>query len=167
MIYEQGRQGTVINPGLPDELALYLVAMACHETGDFTSNIFLDDNNAFGYSYVPGARYQEGPGRLADNGQYAAHYRNVRDSVRELIDWIYRRKAEGIFPANLRAITSPSQFVSLLKQSSYFQDAETNYLRGVERCFESLVLTPFADPAIAPILGSLLLAAGTAFMKAV
>lgn len=165
IVYEQARQGTAVNPGLPDNLALYLVAMACHETGDFDSNIFRDDKNAFGYSYVAGSRYQEGPGRMADNGQYAAHYRTVNDSVRELVDWIYRRRAEGIFPANLRAITSLAQYVSLLKRSSYFQDTEQNYLRGAQRCFESLVLTRLPDPAIPLILSGLFLAAGVALSK--
>lgn len=165
IIYEQARQGTPVNPGLPDRLASYLVAQACHETGDFTSPIFEDDNNAFGYSYV-GSRYQAGPGRMADNGQYAAHYRTVRDSVRELVDWIYRRRNEGIFPANLQAVASLSQYVSLLKRSSYFEDSEANYFAGSQRCFESLVLTRQVNPAVPLILSSLLLAAGAAFIKA-
>lgn len=165
VIYEQARRGTAYNPGLPDRLALYLVAQACHETGNFTSPIFEDDNNAFGYSYVPGARYQEGPGRMADNKQYAAHYSNVRDSVRELVDWIYRRRDEGKFPADLRAVTSLAQYVSLLKRSSYFQDREENYLRGSQSCYESLVLAYGPAPSVSLILSGLLLAAGVALSR--
>lgn len=140
IIYDQARAGTLYNPGLPDRLARLLTAQACHETGNFTSAIFRDDNNAFGYSYVPGAIYQAGPGRLADNGQYAAHYANVRDSTRELVDWIYRRVAKGQFPADLRLITTTEQYAHLLKQADYYGDTEANYTAGINRCLTALVL---------------------------
>ena len=143
-IYSQAKAGTPVNPkGLPDALASLLVAQANHETGRFSSNIFIQGNNAFGYTHVPGGRYQlPEPGRIADNGQPAAKYANVEDSVREIVDWIYRRVKEGKFPANLDSIQTPAQYAQLLKNAGYYGDTLSNYQRGLQQFFKVVKENP-------------------------
>jgi len=128
--------GTDKNPkGVPPVLADLIVAQAKHETGNFSSRAFLQDNNAFGYSYVAGAYWQIGPGIIADNGQPVARYASIEDSTAEIVDWIYRRIAEGKFPANLNDITTPDQYARLLKGAGYYGDTVSNYLEGLRRWF--------------------------------
>lgn len=155
-IYNTAIKGTPTNPqGLPPFLALLLVSQAKHETGDFSSNAFVQDNNAFGYSYVPGAQWQAGAGIIADNGQPVAKYASLENSVGELIDWIYRRVKEGKFPANLNTITSPQQYAQLLKDAGYYGDTVQNYTAGLVRW---LTDTARNVPAIAWLALALLIA---------
>lgn len=135
VIYNTARAGSPVNPGLPAALSYLLVAQAKHETGNFTSNFFRNYNNAFGYSYVPGGRYQSGPGTLADNGKEIAVYPDVKNSVYELIDWIYRRQKERKFPADLSTIVTPEQYAALLKSAGYYGDTLVNYTNGLKKFF--------------------------------
>lgn len=134
LVYSVARSGTPVNPGLPASLAYLLVSQARHETGDYTSNFFRNNNNLFGYSYVPGARYQSGGGGIADNGQQIANYSSLKDSVYEIVDWIYRRRSEGKFPA-LETIQAPEQYAALLKGAGYYGDKVENYTAGLKRFF--------------------------------
>ncbi len=139
-IYAQAVKGTAINPkGLPPVLASLVAAQAAHETGNFSSNIFKSFNNAFGYSYFPGSQYQSGSGTIADNGQPVAAYQSIEDSTRELVDWIYRRVAEGRFPADLSKITTPEYYAQLLKQSNFYTDTLSNYTAGIKRYFVNVL----------------------------
>lgn len=137
IIYQTARAGSPVNPGLPAALSYLLVAQAKHETGNFTSNFFKKYNNAFGYAYVSGGKYQSGPGTTADNGQPIAAYPDVKSSVYEIIDWIYRRRKEGKFPQDLSTITTPEQYSKLLKDSGYYGDTMANYLNGLKKFFLS------------------------------
>jgi flagellum-specific peptidoglycan hydrolase FlgJ len=137
-IFNQAIKGTAINPGLPPVLSSLLVAQSAHETGNFTSNLFKNFNNAFGYSYVPGGVYQKGAGTIADNGQPIAVYESIEDSTKEVIDWIYRRVKEGKFPADLFTITTPEQYAQLLKASGFYADSLQNYTAGLKRFFTAV-----------------------------
>lgn len=137
-IYNQARAGTSLNPGLPETLALLVVAQSKHESGNYTSNLFRSYNNAFGYSYS-GSRYQSAAGTKADNGLPIAAYNNVEDSTKEIVDYIYRRRNSGQFPA-LDTITTPEQYAALLKQVGYYGDTQSNYTRGLKSFFSSAVV---------------------------
>lgn len=131
-IYKAAREGTPVNPGLPKALAALVVSQAAHETGNFTSPIFKENNNIGGYTWK-GSRYQVRPGRIADNGEPVGHYATIEDSVKEIVDWIYRRRAEGKFPADLSIIADPLSYAQLLKNSGYFTDALVNYVNGLKK----------------------------------
>lgn len=134
LIYDTAR-----SDGMPEMLAVFIVAQARHETGNYTSRFFTQYKNAFGYSYVRGAKWQlPDPGPVADNGQGIATYSMVQNSVHELTDWIKRRQVAGVFPANLNAITSPEQYASLLKQASYFGAPLELYAAALRRHVEQL-----------------------------
>jgi uncharacterized FlgJ-related protein len=123
---------TALSDGMPDPLAVFIVAQARHETGNYTSSFFTTGKNAFGYSYVAGAKWQMStPGTNADNGLPVAQYSTVQNSVHELTDWIKRRQAQGKFPANLGTITTPQQYAQLLKNAGYYGDTVTNYTNGL------------------------------------
>jgi uncharacterized FlgJ-related protein len=126
---------TAIGAGFPASFALLMIAWSKHETGDFTSKFFKQYNNLFGYSYVPGAAYQSGPGTNADNGVPIAAYSSPEMSVRENIAWVKRRQAEGKFPADLGTIKTPDQLATLLKKAGYYQDSLANYAAGLARFF--------------------------------
>lgn len=160
LIYNVARSGSPFNPGLPDTLARLVVSQAQHETGNFTSNFFRSYNNAFGYSAIAGARYQSGAGSLADNGKPIAVYPSLENSVYEIIDWIYRRRNEGKFPA-LDTITTPDQYAALLKQSGYYGDTVVNYAAGLKRWFsQNPVKTSLAAVFIAASLVVIILQKG-------
>ena len=151
-IYNQARAGTQVNPGLPVDLSNLVVAQAKHETGNFASNAFTKYNNAFGYSYA-GSTYQTGPGLIADNGQPVGSYKNVEDSTKEIVDWIYRRRGEGKFPADLASIKTPALYADLLKKAGYYGDTLQNYLNGLTAFFK--VISPGASglAALAIVVG--------------
>lgn len=134
-IFNQAVAGTPYNPGVPATLASLMVAQAKHETGNFTSRFFRENNNAFGYAYYAGSYYQTGAGDLADNGKPIADYASVEDSTKEVVDWIYRRSRAGSFPKDLRAVKTPEQYAQLLKSANYYGDTLSNYLAGLKRFF--------------------------------
>jgi hypothetical protein len=132
-IYNQALDGSAVNPGLPDDLAELVVLQAAHETDGFTSNVFIQDNNAFGYKWV-GSRYQERPGLKAPSaeGDHYGHYSNYLNSVQEIVDWLYRRKDEGKLPA-LSTIRDPATYAQLLKNTGYYGAPVSVYTAGLKR----------------------------------
>ena len=132
---------TALQDSMPDPLALLITAQAAHETGGFTSNFFVNGNNAFGYSCVNGAKWQSGCGTNADNGVPIALYASVQDSVHEMTDWIKRRQIEGSFPADLSTITDPTQYATLLKTAGYYGDTVANYAAGIASWFSDNIAT--------------------------
>lgn len=142
---------TARGDGMPLALAELIVSQARHETANFTSNVFRNDNNAFGYKYVPGAKYQVSKGTPIGDWYYA-RYANVVDSTHELTAWIKRRQAEDIFPSDLRLIKTADQYAALLKQANYYQDSVSNYVQGLKRWFQS-----FADGGVYTLIGAAVL----------
>jgi hypothetical protein len=108
---------------MPEPLAQLIAAQAAHETGNFTSPVFIDCNNAFGYNAVRS---------FCTGHSIYQNYPTVADSVHELTGWIRRRLSEGNFPA-LVTITSPAQYATLLKQNGYFSDSVNNYTAGIQK----------------------------------
>ena len=98
-----------------------IAAQAAHETGNFTSAIFLDCNNAFGYKAVTSS--------CASHPDYQ-NYANLEDSVNEICQWILRRLNEGNFPP-LASITTAAQYAAALKNNGYYEDSLANYTNGI------------------------------------
>jgi hypothetical protein len=144
-IYKQARAGTSVNPnGLPDALSQLIVAQTKHETATevngawlpFTSHAFLENNNAIGYKFV-NSKYQDGPGIQSSESDSYGNYDTYQDSIKELVDWIYRRVAEGTFPANLSTITTPEQYASVLKDAGYYGAPVSQYAAGLRNWLTS------------------------------
>lgn len=146
-IFSQAKAGTAYNPGVPDLLASLVVSQSRHETGDYTSRFFRENNNAFGYAYYAGSAYQTGAGGIADNGSPIADYASIEDSTKEIIDWLYRRLRQGklilngIALTDLRQITTTEDYAQVLKAAGYYQDALSNYLAGLKRFYVPIAVT--------------------------
>lgn len=138
MTTEQKIYDTARADGMPQALSNYIVAQSKHETGNYKSPFFTKGNNAFGYSFVSGSKWQlPAGGGIADNGKPIAQYASIYNSVHELTDWIKRRQREKKFPANLNTIDSPEKYATLLKQANYYGDTLTNYTAGLIRALRT------------------------------
>lgn len=139
MDIEQIIFSTAIKDGMPQTLAKLLVAQSKVETNNYQHRFFTIGLNAFGYSYVPGAKWQlDRGGPLADNGVPIAQYSSIENSVHEIASWIKRRQAEGKFPANLNEITTPDEYATLLKNAGYYQADLSTYTGALLYWFENL-----------------------------
>jgi len=121
--------------GIPDRLALFIVAQAKHETNNFSSNVFKSCKNAFGYKYV-GQYLSSGACTGSPEGNSYAAYATVNNSVKELCLWISRRQLDGKFPQDLTQIKTLDQYAQLLKLSGYYGDSISNYLAGLTYWFK-------------------------------
>jgi Mannosyl-glycoprotein endo-beta-N-acetylglucosaminidase len=112
---EQIIYSELVSAGIPPALAVLVTAQSGHETGGWSSHVYLTDNNAFGYGYT-GSSYKQ--------------YSSVEASADDLADYLARRENDGSFPA-LDTITDPDQYATLLKSAGYYTDSESNYQAGI------------------------------------
>lgn len=111
------------NHGLNQVLAQYAVCQSAHETANFTSNIFLSNNNAFGMKYAKQINAQ------GEKNGYA-NYLSVENSVIDFVSW-YTRHRNGVFSLPL-IIVSLTDYVKFFKNNKYFEAAESEYLKGCQ-----------------------------------
>lgn len=156
------QDGTDTNPGLPANLVPLVLAQAQNESTNFTSNVFNNTGygNAFGYNYS-GSAYQtgsfEGFAVYGNNG--------VDDSAAEIVDYIYRRVADGSFPADLTTITTADQYATLLKNAGYYTASEATYASGISNWLQQNVVTPIVNnPEISIGVTLAILAVGSYFL---
>lgn len=134
-IYASATAGNSNNPGVPAALAGFLVGQAGNETGDGTSDFFLNNNNCFGYECDGSSSWQDGCSTAnADNGVQVGNYDSIDSSVQELVDYWYRRAADGKggCPPDLNNITSVDQYAKILKAAGYYTSSETNYAQNIQ-----------------------------------
>lgn len=122
--------------GLPDNVCNLVTAQSKHESGNYTSRVFLKNNNCFGYKFV-GQRWAT-QGLKSPEGDFYAHYDSPADSAREIARWIKRRQNSGLFPRDLDTITGPEEYAHLLKACGYFGDSVENYTKGLKHHFKTL-----------------------------
>lgn len=134
--YENTILTTATNTGIPRTLAQLIIAQAKHETNNFTSKVFTENTNAFGYKHIEGGRFQMQAGRRSPEGNQYAHYSTLENSTRELIAWIHRRLVERKFP-QLDTITTPTQYAALLKKCGYYTDRTSTYATGLKKWFNN------------------------------
>ena len=99
-----------------------ILAQAKHETGNFTSDLFKKQNNAFGMG-EPHARISTD---LDINETGFAEYSSLELSVIDLILWYKATQ----FRWNL--ISTPSDYARELKFHNYYEDSIANYEKGLE-----------------------------------
>lgn len=119
--------------GISPVLAKIIVAQARYESADYTSNTFKITNNAFGYKYYPGSKWQSGAGNPSseygqDQSVYAK-YNSVTDSTGEVVDWLRRRQNEGYF--KIADISTPQQYAKALKSADYYGQSAGAYTSGL------------------------------------
>lgn len=116
---------TCIADGLPRPLALCVLAQSQHESGNYTSAIYQDCNNSFGYKNPSSLGF----GACSLHSDYV-DYDTLQSSTHEITAWIYRRLSEGNFP-DLNTITTPDDYAQLLKNNGYYGDTVSNYTNGL------------------------------------
>ena len=129
-IYDQG-----IKRGLSPTVANLLAAQARLESADYTSNVFKQNTNAFGYKFVGQAGATKGtvaPRNEWPNANtpgYYAKYKSIADSANEVINWLFRRQQEGKFLVN--SLTTAGKYAAGLKAGNYYGDSASNYANGL------------------------------------
>lgn len=115
-----------------ETLARLMVAQAAHETGNFTSNVYRNNLNAFGYKRFARSPYQKKQdGFRSPEGNNYASYADIADSSREVADWLGRRKAD------FRVVKNPNDYAAALKKHSFFTDNLSNYMTALNRHYNS------------------------------
>jgi len=105
----------LVAQGIPQTLAQLVTAQSGHETAGWTSNVYLIDNNAFGYGFT-GVSYKS--------------YTSVEASADDLAAYLQRRVADQSFPP-LDQITTADQYAGLLQSAGYYTDSLSNYENGI------------------------------------
>lgn len=107
--------------GKYDKLKALIFAQAVHETGNFKSRAFKEQNNMFGMK-VPSRR----PflGKIDPNSMYAS-YSSVKKSLEDYL--VYLNFVN--FPAGPLSVRD---FAIELKSRKYYEDSAENYIRGIE-----------------------------------
>jgi hypothetical protein len=125
------------NYALPDTISKIITAQSGHETGGWTSNIWFQNNNGFGYGYQGGGLYNS--------------YPSVQDSVDDVVGWLDRHVP------GYESIQDPDTYAQALKNNGYYTDSEANYSAGISRWLnDNLQLVAGGSVAII-VVGLLLL----------
>jgi hypothetical protein len=111
----------LIEAGFLPGTAQYITAQSAHETSNFSSEVFKQNKNLFGYKYVGQWRAQG-----EKNGH--AYYKSITDSI---ADYLYYYKMAG-YPKTFLNI---SDFVSALKRNKYFEAPLQEYITGVKHFY--------------------------------
>ena len=120
-----------INNGLTPNAATNLVAQGRLESGNYSSNLFNTDNNAFGYKYVGQSGASQGiltpQSEWNDSNvpEYYAHYNTLNDSALEIIHWINRRIADGTF--QMSDLETPQSYAQAFKNGDYYGESAVQY----------------------------------------
>lgn len=161
MTYQERIYSKAIADGMPDNFARLMVAWASHETAyngiAFNSPVFRNCRNAYGYKWV-GQSTAEGSCTMSPELDYYAMYNSIEDSVHEITLWVKRRQKEGVFPADLRTITTPYQLASLLQDAGFYTDTLHNYFNGLSYWFDQIQQLSFGTRTAG--IGILLVVAG-------
>lgn len=107
--------------GFTDEMSRMIFAQAAHETGNFTSDIFKENNNLFGMK-MPRVRKTTA---IGENRGHAV-YKSVEDSVKDY--WLYNRALNY-----LAQYSSVASFVRAMALKKYFEAKESDYKTAVEK----------------------------------
>lgn len=137
MGYAQRIYAKAIADGLPSRIANYLVYQSAFETAGWTSNVFRSCNNGFGYKWV-GQSVATGGCLVSPEGDQYALYRTLEDSVHEMVLWIRRRQASGVFPADLNTISTLDLYASYLKSADFFGAPVGQYAMGLLRWYTEI-----------------------------
>lgn len=107
--------------GVSVDLSYIILAQAKHETWDFTSKIFIENNNVFGLK-------QAKKRKTTCIGTNRSHgvYESIEDCVLDYIYYMENRK----IPLHE---TSVKKYVDLLKKKGYFEDDIERYYNSVKK----------------------------------
>lgn len=139
--YDTLVQRTAQQMGINADTARLIAAQARHETANYSSSVFKNNKNFFGYKYVGQAIAKPGTKAPSNEGAapYAA-YDTFEDSVKELVNWLRRRQNEGKF--RIQDLTTAEKYNAALISGGFYTDRAGNYLRGLRSALEKVA--PYA-----------------------
>jgi hypothetical protein len=111
---------------LPSYAHEWVIEQARLETDNYTSDVFLQNNNINGYNY-DNSQWQDGPGLAkpaSEGGGSYGNYDSVENSVHETSYWWQRRAAAGF---DLTSLTTRTAFVAELVAIGWFTSGATAY----------------------------------------
>lgn len=121
----------LLDAGYSERMAPIILATALHETGNFTSDLFLRSNNPWGMKH-PAVRKTTS---LGPNGRLGyATYKTLEDAVQ---DYIYYLDALGY----QKEYADVRSYVAEMKKKSYFEDSYVNYYAGAQKWFNTIQIS--------------------------
>lgn len=109
--------------GFHPETAKILIAQSAFETGNFTSKIFIENNNLFGMR-LPRVRETTATGEKHGHATYSS----LEDSIKDMRLYFHSRKIPTVF-------SSVASYVKTLVQKKYFEAAPEAYEGGVNHYY--------------------------------
>jgi len=110
----------------------YIIAQAKHESGNFTSRVYRENNNPFGFKEARGRvqvgkRGLEAPERTKEGLKtYYWHYPSEKEAVKDLLTYFDKVG----FP---EAVNDVTEYASELKARGYFTAPISEYINGLKR----------------------------------
>lgn len=117
---------TLWNNGISIDLSYIILAQFKHETGGFTSNIFIEGNNMSGMKH-PSVRKTLSLGTHRKHAKYAS----VEDCI---LDYVYYLEARKLPTHEV----SVKKYLKLLKNKGYFEDDFNSYYKGVRNYYKEI-----------------------------
>lgn len=131
---------TAIKQGFNPDAAKLIAAQARFESADYTSNVFLLNNNTSGIKFI--GQPNAVRGSLSPEGDYYAKFDTVQNAINDKIVRLYNINMRGVTPQQLKSSVTPDEFARLLKQRGYYGNsaygtsgAESeirNYINGLK-----------------------------------
>lgn len=101
--------------------AQLITSQAAHETANFSSKIFKENNNLFGYKYAGQ--------KIAIGSRYGhAYYKSIEDSIEDYKNYYVRNNYLQSYP-------DIKTFASKLKEKRYFEADLQTYVKGMEHFY--------------------------------
>lgn len=127
-IYSAGYQRLLATYGATQSqiLAQMLTAQGRFESGNYTSDAFVKNNNSFGYKTYANSQYQTGQGIAANDGGYYGNYAFVEDSARD----VARELCE--YPDLFNTVQTADDYAKALQTLGYYgTGSESEYAAGL------------------------------------
>lgn len=117
-------------------LATMMVAQSKVESNVYTSNVYIQNKNAFGYKYYAGSIYQvaKGTNAPASEGDSYGAYASVEDSAREVADWLCRRADY------FKNVVTVADYATALKANQYYGETAAAYARDMNTYYTNNIV---------------------------
>jgi hypothetical protein len=112
---------TAIKQGFNANAAKLIAAQARFESADYSSNVFLTNNNTSGIKFI--GQPNAVRGSLSPEGNYYAKFNTIQDAINDKIVRLYNINMRGVTPQQLKNSNTPDDFARLLKQRDYYGDS--------------------------------------------
>jgi len=103
-----------------------ILAQAKHESANFTSKVYRDNNNPFGMKTPSKRPFLGTQGSKASDGGYYARYLNDSEAFKDFLLWLSYNNIPNNF-------TTIEQYVSAIRSKGYFTDTLDNYINALKR----------------------------------